>query len=434
MNVQTGTKAIRLVFALVCLALISGLLSAQVVRISTPSATIPETYFGMHIHSMVVPRPGMNAPDPWPTVPFGAWRLLAAYVDWPNLEPSKGRWQFSTLDNYVNLAEQHNVQILMPLVLTPGWASSRASEKSYYSPGNAAPPKDYDDWKTYVRTVATRYKGRIHYYEIWNEPNLRGFFSGTPQDLVTLTAEASKVLKAVDSTNVVVSPSATTENGVAWLEQFLAAGGGKYVDVIGYHFYVAPSPPEAMIPIVKRVRDVMQKHSVASLPLWDTETGWMIMNHKNVVRARGGAGMYSKVFTDDEAVAYVARSYVVLWASGVSRFYWYAWDDGETGLTEADGTTQKPPAKAYGEIEDWLVGARMVMCDRYSGIWNCRLQRDGGYSGWIVWSTDDAKQFSILPSWGVSRMRDLDGNVRTLFGAKTIGIGPKPILFENRVP
>ena len=79
----------------------------------------------MHIHGMVVPRPGLKEPTPWPSVPFGAWRLWDAYVGWPQLEPKQGTWNFSTLDKYVALAEAHNVEILLPLGLTPEWASAR---------------------------------------------------------------------------------------------------------------------------------------------------------------------------------------------------------------------------------------------------------------------------------------------------------------------
>src|SRR5436309_10457792 len=79
-------------------------IKAQVVRTPTPQTAIPETYFGMHIHGMTAPRPGLRSPDPWPDVPFGSWRLLAAYVDWPNLEPSKGEWQFTALDKMVAMA------------------------------------------------------------------------------------------------------------------------------------------------------------------------------------------------------------------------------------------------------------------------------------------------------------------------------------------
>ena len=249
MNRPRSQRLWPLAVPLLCLASMLAIvpaICAQLVRTPTPASTIPHTYFGMHIHGMVTPRPGNTRPAGWPTVPFGSWRLLAAYVDWPQLEPARGQWNFAALDRYLQLAEQHHVEVLLPLVLSPAWASSRPNEKSSYSPGNAAPPANLDDWQTYVRTVATRYKGRISDYEIWNEPSVRTFFSGTPDEMVALTREASRILKEVDPRNVVVSPSAA-EGGTSWLDQFLAAGGGKYVNVIGYHFYVRHDP-EAMVP------------------------------------------------------------------------------------------------------------------------------------------------------------------------------------------
>jgi hypothetical protein len=356
---------------------------------------------------------------------------LDAYVNWPNVQPSREKWNFSALDTYVSLAEKHDVELMLPLLFSPDWATSRPKEKSIVGLGNAAPPINLDDWKEYVRTVASRYRGRIHDYEIWNEPSTQAFFSGTPQELVTMTREAGRVLKGVDSNNRVISPSAA-EGGTGWLDKFLAAGGGKYVDVLGYHFYVDRQEPEAMIPVFRQVRDLAKKYGLQDLPLWDTETGWQIMNHHSEVKPVGTTGGYSIVLTDDEAAAYVARSYVIAWAYGISRFYWYAWDNGKMGLTEADGATLKPPATAYGEIEKWLVGARMVACDHYGATWNCRLQRNGGYSGWVVWNTHGNDEFGIQPSWGVKRARDLAGGSQNLTGAKAIQIGPKPILLENQ--
>jgi hypothetical protein len=46
----------------------------------------------------------------------------------------------------------------------------------------------------------------------------------------------------VDSSNVVVSPSANGVHGVSWLEEFLRKGGGSYVDIIAYHLYVSHFP------------------------------------------------------------------------------------------------------------------------------------------------------------------------------------------------
>ncbi len=421
MNMMRAIGLFWCLFLIVALAFSS---PAHVTRLETPGSTIPEAYFGMHIHSMVVPRPGMKTSDPWPSVRFGGWRVLDAYVNWPNLEPSRGQWNFSALDRYVSLADQHHVEILMPLVLSPAWASTRPQERSSQSPGNAAPPLDLNDWRDYVQKVASRYKGKVHSYEIWNEPNLKDFFTGTPQEMVVLTREASKILRQIDPTVTIVSPSATHEDGLAWLDQFLQLGGGEFVNAIGYHFYA--TTPEAMIPLIEGVHKTLAKHGLENRPIWNTETGWRISNHKTQINPPG--------LSDEEASAYVARANVLAWAHGVSRFYWYAWDNGTAGLTEADGATPKPPAEAYSTTESWLLGARMTHCDQDGGTWNCHLQRDGGYSGWIVWDADGSRAFPIQPTWGVRQQRDLDGRTKNIAGIKMIQIGPKPVLLENKAP
>ena len=53
--------------------------------------------------------------------------------------------------------------------------------------GAPAEPKDVKDWINYLQTVATRYRGKIFNYEIWNEPNDPQYFSGTIPKLVQLT-------------------------------------------------------------------------------------------------------------------------------------------------------------------------------------------------------------------------------------------------------
>ena len=73
--------------------------------------------------------------------------------------------------------------------------------------------------------------------------------------------------------------------------------------------------------------------------MWDTESGWRIANRNTEVKPTAATGFGSKVLTIDEASAYVARTYILLWGSQVSRFFWYAWDDGAMGLTETDGKT-----------------------------------------------------------------------------------------------
>ena len=98
--------------------------------ISASSATpVPPSYFGLHIHHI-------GAATPWPEVHFAQWRLWDAYVAWPNLEPHQGQWHFEILDRYVTSAEQHGVDILLPLDFANVGVGA-PDEPSTYHPGNA---------------------------------------------------------------------------------------------------------------------------------------------------------------------------------------------------------------------------------------------------------------------------------------------------------
>jgi len=119
--------------------------------ISPSGHTIPREYFGMHIHRA-------DSSTPWPGVRFGSWRLWDAYVSWPQLEPNRGQWDFKRLDKYVAMASLTGVNVLLPLGLSPAWASARPNEVSAYRYGNAAEPLNIEDWRSYVRAVAERYK------------------------------------------------------------------------------------------------------------------------------------------------------------------------------------------------------------------------------------------------------------------------------------
>src|SRR5439155_12551225 len=106
-------------------------------------------------------------------------------------------------------------------------------------------------------------RGRIHNYEVSNEPNLRQFYTGSPKEMVEMAREAYSILKQVDSTVVVVSPSAVGEGGLNWLDQYLALGGAKYLDVLGYHLYEVSNAPEAMLSLITSVHQVAAKYGLS---------------------------------------------------------------------------------------------------------------------------------------------------------------------------
>lgn len=168
---------------------------------------------------------GQPVTESFPPVNFKSLRLWDAQTTWLLLEPQKGQWDFTILDRFVNEAVARNQNITPVLGQSPTWASARPGDVSYNGKGAPAEPRDIQDWRNYVSTVATRYRGKIKFYEIWNEPNDRTFYTGSIPKMVELTNEAAAVLKRVDPTITVISPPPYVESR---LTDFFAAAANAF--------------------------------------------------------------------------------------------------------------------------------------------------------------------------------------------------------------
>lgn len=403
-------------------------------KLTPPTGAIPDSYFGMHIHRAGRTQPWLahgDALTAWPSAKFGSWRLWDAYVSWPYLEPQRGNWDFTLLDRYAAMAELTEVNILLPLGLTPPWASARPLEKSSYSPGNAAEPLDIGDWRNYVRTVAKRYKGRIRDYELWNESNIPGFFSGRPEDMVELAREAYGILKAIDPENRLAAPATTGDkSNLKWLDRYLGLGGKQYLDILSHHFYVAETKPEAMLPYIERVRRIAARHGLSNIPLWNTESGWWIDNSQSQ-NSRAGIGEGWMLLGPTEAAACVSRALILGWAAGLERYYWYSWDHVSMGLLEPATKALKPAGRAYAKTLEWLQGAIVDSCSTQSGVWVCALKRDNK-NAWIAWAADNQPiDWKIPSAWGVQEIESLEGAKHILSERSAkIGLEQKPIFLS----
>jgi Glycosyl hydrolases family 39 len=414
MTVLRGTNSIGLLGAF--LAIYSAMMG-DVTKLVPSSQPIPASLFGMHIHHLVSPK-GKEPLTPWPAVNIPQWRLWDAHLTWPDIEPTKGVWRFENVDKSLQAAQAHGTDVLFTLGLTPTWASARPQEPSGYKPGYAAEPIDIQDWRDFVSAVATRYKGRVHEYEIGNEPNLHQFWTGSLDQMLALVREASPIIHGIDPTAIIVSPSATKgTDGVRWLAEFLQKGGGQYVDVIGFHFYVPKQPPESMLPLIKQIQQTMADNGAAGKPLWDTEAGWLDPNP----------------YPNNELLAaYLARAYILHWAVGVQRFYWYSWDSHNMTVdsTEPGAEVLQPAGRAYGIIQNWLVGATMDWCSQdNSHTWTCELNRQGALQ-WIIWNPDGPKTISIPSSWRAKSVTVLLQEAQP-FSGSSLDVGQMPILLTN---
>ena len=73
---------------------------------------------------------------PWPLVPMGGLRLWNTSTTWSDLNPSDGTYDWTTLDGWLSMAQQHGVsEIILTLAMTPRWASSNPNDSCRSNPG-----------------------------------------------------------------------------------------------------------------------------------------------------------------------------------------------------------------------------------------------------------------------------------------------------------
>ena len=248
-------------------------------------------------------------PGEWPAFDVEAIRLWDTRTAWLNLQPRPDLFDFSHLDAHLERAEAAGVDhITLVLAGTPRWAATREmpSDAPWLGPGSAAPPTDVEDWRGFVTAVTERYRGRIHAYEIGNEPNLPQFWSGDYQQLATLVHEAADIIRAQDPQARILAPAPliTELRDVVHARELWANLIPGSVDTLSFHYYPrSPRSIEYLPAIVRHLKRAAQQHGFSGAQLWITE-------------ANPGA---SATAADIAAMERTAGR------AGINRWYWYAW-------------------------------------------------------------------------------------------------------------
>ncbi len=396
-------------------------------RVVPSGSAIPAEYFGVVCC--------LNPEDPLPRIPAKSW--LTSKATWDRVEPSKARWTFAVPDQEVAAALQENVDIGLILGRTAPWASARPNETAYDAwdkPGIRAEAANLDDWRNYVRTVVTRYRGKVHTYALWNEPNQKASFTGSLDAMVALDKAAYATIKAIDPSATVISSSLSPgTNPYPYLSSFVTKAGGCTCDVIGYHFYTdiyTNAIPEKMVGMVQQLRSVLATYGLQDKPIWNTEAGYAIANVPGARQTFAAFYAHVPVLSGPESQNMIARAYVIGWAIGLQRFYWYAWDEAHYGLADDRGRTDKPATDVYRTTARWLIGSRMLSCERsQAGTWRVHIEPRPNQSTWIVWNDTGDQPFAVPGSWNIRTIVDINDSPKGM--SPTIRIGPSPLFLSQ---
>lgn len=225
--------------------------------------------------------------------------------EWRYVEKNgKGQFEWDEPDRVVKAINDSGLKLIARVDNQPRWASSRIVFPA------SGPPDNLKDWTDYLTALATRYRGRIQAYQIWNEPNLDREWGGRtpdPAEYTTMLKASYQAIKAADPQAFVVTAgmSPTTESSARVMRDLdfyrgmYAAGARGSFDILGVHAagfkaepcvdpgQVAldpaltngdPSPPDARrvyaFRHVEDVRQVMLDNGDADKQMGVLEMGW----------------------------------------------------------------------------------------------------------------------------------------------------------------
>ncbi|MFG6413106.1 beta-xylosidase [Roseateles sp. DC23W] len=200
-------------------------------------------------------------------------------------------FDFTNIDKLYDAMLARRIKPFIELGFTP-LALKTSDLKIFYWAGNTSHPEP-KGWvaliDAFTRHLLQRYgekEVRSWYFEVWNEPNLDGFWEKADKqayfDLYTRTAKA---IKAIDPQLPVGGPATA---GAAWVPEFLAHAKATntpvdfitthtygvdegYLDEFGKQDRMLSKSPDAIVGDVRRVRKEIEASHLPGLPLFFTE-------------------------------------------------------------------------------------------------------------------------------------------------------------------
>lgn len=216
--------------------------------------------------------------------------LLSAPMDTLLIVKDKPLYSFFNADQIFDFLHEIGMHPYVEISFIPEALSSGKQTVFHYG-ANVTPPKDLQEWSRLMTKMARHWVSRYGIdevsqwcFEVWNEPNMPSFWTGSQREYFELYRRTALALKNVDPRLKVGGP-ATAKN--EWISEFLEFCGQNDVplDFVSTHQYptdafgspdddtetqLSKSHRGALREEVQTVRGQMAKHS-CEVPLFYTE-------------------------------------------------------------------------------------------------------------------------------------------------------------------
>ena len=342
---------------------------------------------------------------------IGAKWLRTQYAPWAVAEQQRGVYRFTPdLDRFVEAWHDADIQALAVLGYGNPLYSGRDDEI-------VAPctPEQIQAYASYVHATVEHYRRWTKHWEIWNEPNRRGFWKPNPfpDAYLALLKAAYPAAKSADPDCVVVG-GALFGTDLAFLERLLSLGGARHMDALSIHpRSEASGGPKAYLEELQTVRELVNRYR-ADLPIWITETGAPTTSSGGGHLPPGGQALD------------LVRTYVLSLAAGVERIFWGHSPDREVLGPLGMDPAEVPARAAYSTMTRVLEGAECVgRVAAPDGVWAIAFRKHN-QDLLVCWSPGQVTEVDLLGDairrWNATGLasREADGPIR-------LALGPPPL-------
>ncbi|MFZ4780147.1 MAG: hypothetical protein ACOYM3_32730, partial [Terrimicrobiaceae bacterium] len=373
------------------------------------------------------------------------WRL---WIHWDDIETTKSEYNWKALDAVVAEAEKNGLNLYVNIM-----GGERAFQKTPAAPGDdwavdlvpgGSAPLNREAWKRFLSALGTRYKGRIPAYQIWNEPDSKGYFYPfDPKAYFSVLKESAEVLRAADPQAKIglggfaagLSPKTTfTKKESAWpAGAFYALSPQPYYDIVDCHFYSIGEPGQSWDRVredVKAGHGFLKSVGEDKKPLWNSETSM----YSGPVGQSGGWGNVPYISESDQANELI-KLHVQSLSVGVERTFWYGFIGGD-GIVNGD-LSPKPAYAAQAFLSSILSGAKFLRDEPCSPNYRVHAFTKGEQYLTIAW-TMAGRGYLAVESPGAKRFQVINrmGNLAPLAkGAPNlVKMTPAPVYFLSDKP
>jgi xylan 1,4-beta-xylosidase len=180
------------------------------------------------------------------------------------------RYDFARVDAIYDQLLELGLRPVVELSFMPAALARDPDQTVFTYRAIVSPPADWDEWRRLVAALTTHLVDRYGIdevaswaFEVWNEPNLEVFWSGTAGDYLRLYAEAAAAVKSVDTRLRIGGPATAAGE---WIEPLVAhaAATGMPLDFVSTHTY-------GNLPL--DLRPALRRHGLGGVGVWWTEWG-----------------------------------------------------------------------------------------------------------------------------------------------------------------